>query len=129
MTTKHLDAKGKGEYTYNYKHDILLFKIKNREYTKSIDFENLIIDIDKEGFITGLRIFDASQIFNLSKIALKNIKQFEFNATVEDKIVSIQLRFAACLRNKPYKIQHGENFVREALTSTIEDSRVECTVA
>ena len=128
MTNKNLDAKGKGEYSYDYRNDILLFKIRDREYSLSIDFDNLIADIDIEGFITGLRIFDASRVFKLSKMALNNVRAFEFNTKVEDKIITIQLRFTAVLRNKPV-IKQGQDFVREALGSQIKNSEVLCTVA
>lgn len=128
MMNKYLDAKGKGEYKYDYKNDILLFKVKDRDYNMSLDFGNLIVDIDKEGFITGLRIFDASAIFKLSKLALNNVKQFEFNTKVENKIIKIQLRFSYILRNKPIT-SYGHDFVREAINSKIEDSEVISTVA
>ena len=124
---KYLNAKGKGEYTYDYRNDILLFKTKNRDYLKSIDFDNIALDIDKEGFITGARVFDASKIFNLSKLALKNIKKFEFHSKAENRIITIQLRFTAMLRNKPV-IKHGQDFIREAIHSKIKDSEVTCTV-
>lgn len=128
MESKNLDARGKGEYLYDYRNDILLFKIKNRDYAMSIEFENLVVDIDKEGFITGLRVFDASQIFKLSKLALSNVKGFEFNSKVEDKVITIQLRFTSVLRNKPV-IKHGQDIVREASDSHIKNSEVLCTVA
>ena len=128
MNGRHLAAEGKGQYTYDYVNDILLFKIKNRDYLKSLDFDNLIVDIDKEGFITGMRIFDASKIFNIPKLALKNIKSFRFNARVEDKKVAIQLEFIPVLRNKPL-IKQGQNLVREAIGSEIKNSEVVCTVA
>jgi uncharacterized protein YuzE len=127
MKKRLLEAKGKGEYTYDYSNDVLLFKIKDRDYKKSIDFENIVVDIDKEGFITGMRVFDASKIFKLTKMALKNIKQFEFNAKAEENVITIQLRFMAVLRNKPM-IKHGQDFVREALDSNILDSEVLCSV-
>ena len=125
---KHLDAKGKGEFSYDYRNDILLFKTKNRDYQKSIDFDNFTLDIDTKGFITGIRIFDASKIFGLSKMALNNIKQFEFNTRAEEKVITIQLKFMSVLRNKP-QIIGGENFVREAFRSKIEDSELICTAA
>ncbi|MCX6706891.1 MAG: DUF2283 domain-containing protein [Candidatus Woesearchaeota archaeon] len=128
MKGKHLNAKGKGESSYDYKNDILLFKIKDREYKLSLDFGNLVVDVDKEGFITGLRIFDASQLLRLSKLALKNVKQFEFNAKVEEKVITIQLRFMSMLRNKCL-VKQGQDFVRDAINSKIEDSEVSCTVA
>ena len=128
MNGRHLAAEGKGEYTYDYLNDILLFKIKDRDYLKSLDFDNLIVDIDKEGFITGMRIFDACEIFNLPKLALKNIKFFKFNARVEDKKVTIQLEFIPVLRNKPL-IKQGQNLIREAIGSEVRNSEVVCTVA
>lgn len=128
MNGKHLDAKGLGVYDYDFDNDLLLFKIKGREYEKSIEFGNLIVDIDKEGFITGLRIFDASKVFKMDKIALKNLKGFEFHTRVEDKIIEIQLRFTAMLRNKAI-IRQGQDFVREAIDSEIKDAEVLCTVA
>jgi hypothetical protein len=127
VETRHLDAKGKGEYSYDYKNDFLLFKIKNRDYSHSIDFGNLILDIDTEGFITGLRLMDASKIFKLSKLALKSVAGFEFNSQVEDKVIHMQLKFTAMLRNKPL-LTHGQDFIREALESNIKDSLVSCSV-
>lgn len=126
MTKKHLNAKGKGEFSYDYRNDFLVFKIKDRDYLKSIDFDNFTVDIDTKGFITGIRIFDASKVFGLSKLALNNIKNFEFNTKAEDKVISIQLKFTSVLRNKPI-IKGSENFVREALRSNIEDSELTAT--
>lgn len=128
MKTKHLNAKGKGEYMYDYRNDILLFKIKDRDYAKSIEFDNLTIDIDTEDFITGLRIFDASKVLKIPKIALQHIKKFEFHTQVENKVIQIQLRFGYVLRNRPI-VTHGQDFIREALKAKIHDSEVVCTVA
>ena len=91
MTKKTLNAKGKGEYKYDYDNDILLFKIKNRDYLKSIEFENITLDMDTEGYITGIRIFDASKILNVTKIALRKISQFEFSTKVEKNVVFVKL--------------------------------------
>ncbi len=128
MKTKHLEALGEGEYTYDYSNDLLLFKIKNRNYAKSLDFDNLIIDIDEEDFITGVRIFDASKLFNIPKMALKKIDSFSFNAKIEDKIITLQLQFIPILRNKRL-IKQGENIIREAIGSNIRNSEVVCTIA
>ena len=126
MKMKHLNAPGKGEYIYDYRNDTLLFKIRDRNYKVSIDFDNLVVDVDEEGYMTGLRIFDASQVFKLSKLALSNVKSFEFHTKVEDKVISIQLRFNCILRNSVVK--QGQDFVREAVDSSIKNSEVLCTV-
>ena len=126
MEKRHLDAKGKGEYSYDYANDIMVFRVKDRDYYKSVDFENFVVDFDKDAFVIGLRIFDASKLFRQSKFSLKNIGQWEFNARVEDKIISLDIRFTCISRNKQV-IKQGQNFVREALRSHLHDSQVSCT--
>lgn len=128
MNVRNLIAKGQGIYDYDFKNDILMFKIKDREYKTSIDFENMILDMDSEDFITGIRIFDVSKIFKLEKEALRNVKEFEFHTNVENKVIKIQLRFTSILRNKPI-IKQGQDFERTLVESNINDSEVLCTVA
>jgi len=125
---KHLNAKNKGEIIYDYENDILLFKTKDRDYLKSIEYDNFAVVIDTKGFITGIQIFDASKIFKLQKFALRNIKQFEFNAKFEDQVMNIQLRFAAVMRNKA-KITQGQDFIRDAIDSTLKNSETLATIA
>jgi|SRR3989344_2160979 len=100
MEIKYLNAKGMEEIDYDYSNDIILFKIKDRDYDYSIELEDVVLDIDKEGFITGIQVFDASNIFNASKEALTSIKNWEFKIRTEEKIIYIQLNFAIISRNK-----------------------------
>lgn len=120
MANKHLE--GKGEYTYDYQNDLLLFKIKEREYDKSMEFDNFVADFDTEGFLTGIRVFDASKLLHMSKITLKSIKNFQFKNQVENKVINIQLRFEAVMRNKLI-VKQGQDFVRET-NSKVRDSNV-----
>ena len=122
---KHLDARGLGEYHYDYDNDIAIFKVKEREYLKSIDFDNFVVDIDTEGFVVGMRIFDASKILKIDKYGLKNMKQWEFNSKIEDNVISLQLRFSYIMRNKEI-ITQGEDFIRETIGAGV-NSEVSCT--
>ena len=126
MTNKHLDARGKGEVDYDYKDDTLFFKIKNRDYDHSIDFEDFVVDIDKEGYITGIQVFGASELFKLPKLALNNIKYMEFDARAENNIIKLRLLFRCMLRNREI-VQAGENLERES-TSPLQDKAVLCSV-
>jgi len=126
MTRKHLNARGKGEYSYDYSNDILFFKTKDRDYAKSLDFGNLIADIDTRGFITGLRIFDASKILKIPRISLRNLRNPEFNIEVDGKIITFKLRFSCEIKNKEVMI--GQDFVRESMNEHIQNSEVICTV-
>ncbi len=125
MTTKHLEAKG--EVDYDYKEDTLFFKIKNREYAKSIDFEDMVLDVDKEGFITGIQIFDVSKLFKLQKEALRNVKYTQFNTKVKKNVITVQFMFNCVLRNKQI-VERGENMIRESPSPLLE-REVECIVA
>lgn len=126
MKNKHLDAKGKGEVIYNYEDDILLFKIKDRDYMKSVEVDNMVVDIDTEEFITGARVFDASKVFGLQKESLSKIRRLEFNAKIKENTVSIQFKFECGIGNK-LTIQ-GENLVRESIGIEMANSESICSV-
>jgi len=95
---RHLE--GKGEMDYDYVNDILFFKVKNREYDFSIEFQNMIIDIDKEKFIVGIQIFDASKFLKMQKINLREIPKWQFKAKIENNMIEIRLDYKIELRNK-----------------------------
>jgi len=74
QANRHLT--GEGEMDYDYINDILFFKVKNREYDRSLEFENLVIDIDSENFIIGIQIFDASKFLRMDKSALRAVPKW-----------------------------------------------------
>ncbi|MEK6823356.1 MAG: DUF2283 domain-containing protein [Nanoarchaeota archaeon] len=128
MATNHLDARGKGVYTYDYDNDILLFCVKDREYARSLDFEGIVVDVDTEGLVKGIQVFDAAKTFRIPKLHLKNISGFEFYASVDHNIVQVQLRFMYVSRNKQ-KVVQGQDFVREAVNARLKNGEVRCSVA
>ncbi|MBW3002473.1 DUF2283 domain-containing protein [Candidatus Woesearchaeota archaeon] len=122
---------GKGEFIYDYKHDILTFKMKDRNYKKSIEIQNFAIDIDDKNLITGIRVFDASKVFGVDKYVLKNIVHGEFKADVEKKIVTITLKFVGMQRNRLMSLlSKKQNFIHQitAPIKNVSDSIVECAV-
>ncbi len=129
---KHL--KGKGELLYDYKEDILTFKIKHRNYKRSVEFQNFVIDIDEENFVTGIRVFDASKIFGHEKYIIKNITHCSFNARIESNALTIQFKFISTIRNRliPLIPSKTETFTHGLTTEVsskygLHDSFVECT--
>lgn len=124
MEIKHL--KGIGEMDYDHTHDILFFKVKNRDYDHSIELEDVVLDIDKEGYTTGIQIFGASDIFNVDKNALRDIRKWELKVRTEKGIISVQVNFEMLKRNQV--VERGQNLVRET-TSPLVDSEVMCAVA
>ena len=106
---------GKGKFTYDYKYDLLIFKMQNRDYLKSVKFQNFILDIDTENFVTGIRILDASKVFGTAKYILSCIKKVDFEAKEEGKVITIRLHFMCVFRNR--SIPFGkENFTQQFTT-------------
>ncbi len=99
MNTKERRLEGKGEMDYDYVNDILFFKIVNREYDRSLEFENMVIDIDNEAFIVGLQIFDASKFLGISQTNLK-IRTWQFKAKIMPESIEIRLTCEVNIRNK-----------------------------
>ena len=130
MAGKHLDGTGKGEFLYDFSNDILMFKVKDRDYKISAEFQNFVADIDTEGFVTGIRIFDASKVFGIDKYTLKHIVKWGFKTSVESGMITVRLTFVGQVRNKEVPV---ENFTQQLTTAlngyNLIDSSVECAVA
>ncbi len=97
MKPKYLEANG--EMDYDYVNDILFFKIKDREYSRSIEFENLVLDIDTENFITGIQIFDASKFLQVDKESLRVVPKWELKAIIDRNKIEIRLNYKTHFRN------------------------------
>jgi len=108
---------------YDYPNDILFFKVKDRAYDHSIEFEDVVLDVDQEGYITGIQIFGASNIFEVDRDTLRNVQKWDFKVRIEGKIIFVQLMFEMLRRNQV--IERGQNLVRES-SSLLTDSEVLC---
>jgi len=90
----------KGEMDYDFVNDILFFKVENREYDFSLEFQNMVIDIDKEKFIVGIQIFDASEFLRIDKHYLRTLPKWQFKARIDHGIIEIRLFYQMTIRNK-----------------------------
>ena len=98
MKERILEAEG--EMDYDYVNDILFFKVKNREYNFSFEFQNMVIDTDEEKYIVGIQIFDASEFLEIEKINLRAIPKWQFKAKINDGVIEIRLFYQISIRNK-----------------------------
>ena len=128
MNEKMRELKEKGEFDYDFLNDILFFKVKNRNYEKSIELDNLVVDIDEENFIIGLQIFDASEYFGISKNHLRFALNWRLQATVKkisesESKIEIRLMFQVNVRNK---IIQPEPIITQNVRDSLESSRMMC---
>ena len=75
---------------YDEEEDILSLS-KNRKVKASIDLGDFIIDVDADGFISGLEILNASSNLGLQEVQLKDLKQASMNISYKPKYVHIVL--------------------------------------
>ena len=115
-----------GEIDYDYVNDILLFKIKDREYDFSIEFQNMVIDIDNEQFIVGIQIFDASKFLKISREHLEKITKWQFKARLQENEFRIDLYYQVVIRNKivnnniyPIIVQHDIDLPSPQMVRTV----------
>lgn len=101
MKSKNLE--GKGVMDYDYVNDVLFFKVDNREYNFSIEFQNMVIDIDEENFIVGIQIFEASKFLGMSKVNLREIPKWKFNAKIENNTIELRLNYELKIRNRTFE--------------------------
>ena len=119
---------GKEEVDYDFKHDILFFKTKDRKYAKSIELlDSIVVDVDKEGFLVGIQIFDASEFLNLDKKELLSIPKWLFNASVYDgNKIDIWLVFQIKVRNK---IVEKNPIIAQQINQKLPNSEMVCEAA
>ena len=94
------NLEGEGEMDYDYANDILFFKLKDREYDFSMEFENMVIDVDKEKFIVGMQIFNVSQFLGIKKEYLRQIPKWQFKSKVRDNVIEVRLFYQISIRNR-----------------------------
>ncbi len=100
MVKKNKELKKEGESDYDYLNDILFFKVKEREYSRSVELENIVVDVDEEDFVVGAQIFEASKFLGITKDALKNVSNWQFQAKVDQQKLELRLIFQTIYRNK-----------------------------
>ena len=121
MAQKYL--KEKGESDYDYKHDVLFFKTAERDYARSIELDNIVLDVDKEGFIVGIQIFEASRFLDLNKDTLLKIKHWQFEATVNEGNIEVRLVFSVVVRNRTIE---KNPIIMQSLSEPLPDSKLVC---
>ncbi|MBU0907213.1 MAG: DUF2283 domain-containing protein [Nanoarchaeota archaeon] len=100
MMNKERTLEAEGEMDYDYVNDILLFKVKDREYDFSIEFQNMVVDVDNEQFIVGIQIFDASKFLKIGKEHLRKITKWQFKAKLKENEFRIDLYYQVVVRNR-----------------------------
>jgi uncharacterized protein YuzE len=114
-----------GEFDYDSSNDILFFKVKERNYEKSIELGDLVIDFDDEEFVVGLQIFNASIFMGLPKKVLINLKGFHLQSQILNQILTLRLTFVTMIRNKTTEYKP---IIYQKIDDTIPNSELVCSL-
>jgi uncharacterized protein YuzE len=116
---------GSGVVDYDFVNDILFFKVDKREYSHSIELLGYVVDLDIEGFVVGLQIFNASNQFGISKNALRVIKSWKFEASLIEDVLEVKVFFNMIQRNK---IIEKNQILVQKMGENLPNSTVLCRV-
>ncbi|WP_409199389.1 DUF2283 domain-containing protein [Methanobrevibacter sp. DSM 116169] len=88
-------------HNHDYKNDV--FKISNEKY--EIDFnlkidENIFLDFNEYGVPVSIRILNASEVFGIKKVQMKNLLRFHMHLFINEKIIGINGLFEFNFHNK-----------------------------
>jgi len=108
-------AKGHTKVTYDEEEDILSFT-KGRRVQASIDIGDFVIDVDSNGFITGIEVLNATETFKMTAAQLMELNEISMNVNYRPNYVLIHLIMS--LKNKekdltiPLTVDLGHSTVR-----------------
>lgn len=115
----------KGEADYDDKYDILLLKVSNRSYRRSIELDDFVIDFDNKNRLMGVQIFDASEYLHVSNETLSKISRWELKITVSGGKIGVQLAFQVKVKDK---IVERIPTITNSLSQFLPDSELVCEV-
>jgi len=87
------------EIKYDYETDIFSVYPIKRKYDSSFQINDFIFDIDKKGKINGIEILNASKVFNIDKLALKNMVSVELELIVNEEAIHFKIFVKSKIRN------------------------------
>lgn len=97
---KKQDKRIRGKIDYDHLNDSIFLFAESEEYkiSKMIG-NNIIIDFNKDGQVTGLEVLSASKVFRMSKEALRNLKNVKLRLEVTEESVTMHLIMTSLVRN------------------------------
>ena len=112
-------AKANTKIIYDEEEDIL-FLSKGRKVKSSIDIGDFIIDVDSNGFISGIEILNASDNLKISEEQLKELEEASMSVTYKPNYVCIYLFMKFNKKEKditiPLTVDLGHGSVRTEKT-------------
>jgi uncharacterized protein YuzE len=85
--------------SYDFESDIFYIIPMDRVYASSFQMGDIIFDIDDKNRISGIEILNASKMFNVQKVFLKNNISGRLELDVSDDLIKLKLSLTLIIRN------------------------------
>lgn len=89
----------KAKVKYYLEDDIFVAKPLHRNYDSSFQLGNFIFDLDDKHNIVGIELLNASKLFGIPKITLKNMVSGKLEVITSKELIHIQIQIKSKLRN------------------------------
>ncbi len=89
----------KAKAEYDFEDDIFSARPIKRKYDSSVQIGNFIFDIDKKGRINGFEILNASKLFRIPKLFLKNMVSAKMTIEANDDFIRVEIALKSMVRN------------------------------
>ena len=88
--------------SYDADADALFIKrTDDYEYAESVELDNnIVLDFDTKGVPSALEILNASTVFDITKFALKNIKNISMQIEVLEDLIHVRFVMGVLFRNE-----------------------------
>jgi uncharacterized protein YuzE len=84
---------------YDLENDSVFIYGSGKKYKKSIDLNDIILDMSEDNYVMAIEILDASKKFNVLKTDLLSIKSFDADIEINEDTIKIEMKIDIIKRN------------------------------
>lgn len=84
---------------YNFEDDIFVARSLSRKYDSSFQLGDFIFDLDKKQNVNGIELLNASKVFGISKVVLKNMVSGKLEIVVSKEVIRLDIQIKSKIRN------------------------------
>ena len=89
----------KAKVRYDFENDIFVASPLGRSYDSSFQIGDFIFDLDKNRNVNGIELLNASKIFGIPKIFLKNMISGKLEVIVSKDLIRLDIQIKSKVRN------------------------------
>ena len=89
----------KAKVSYDFENDLFVAIPLERKYDSSFQIGDFIFDLDKKQNVNGIELLNASKVFGIPKIFLKNMISGKLEVVVSKELIRLDIQIKSKVRN------------------------------